>query len=596
MDSVAPVPAPRAHRVSDVIPLAAGVIFTTLVRLAVTLDARAPQVVADETAYLAMARFSAGGPAWNLADAAPYMPLYSLLIAPAELFGFGPAATFRWAVVVNVMLAGVTFVVVEALARHLAGMGRPWTAVAAALAVSMPALVLGSGLAWSDNLVLLMFPLVLVSGLRLLSEPCTGRAAAFAGTALVGYAAHARFLPVLVVVLATLAVLARNRSLRPTVVAVGAIVMVAGVVVVNVWSAWLADSLGMGSREGSELAAHISVSSLTTAIFGQVWYLTVTTAGLAFLGGLALGRWSWVAVRNSRRGDPTAGSGVRGDDVDRWGPASSRGGSAAGTTPLTVSHLALTVALIGISFATSAGYMAGRPRPDHLVYGRYNDMLLAPLVVIGFGALLSAGRRRLLGETAMSLAVTAIAAAVVWIPNQERLRQDFVPYTVLGLLALDPMATQRLRVATLVGGVTMVVLVAAAAIGSQTRRRLVPTLVAALLVVAGVWRADVGLDRYIAVDPSISADIDALLPTGQTISCVDQFGCPLLEFYRYQFYLPERRFEIVWYPDQWGDGAVMAGVSPEQTSVLRLQGYREIWRYEPGQASIWVLEDARMPG
>lgn len=109
------------------IPLAAGVIFTTLVRLAVTLDARAPQVVADETAYLAMARFSAGGPAWNLADAAPYMPLYSLLIAPAELFGFGPAATFRWAVVMNVMLAGVTsFVVVEALASHLAGMGRPW--------------------------------------------------------------------------------------------------------------------------------------------------------------------------------------------------------------------------------------------------------------------------------------------------------------------------------------------------------------------------------------------------------------------------------------------------------------------------------------
>ena len=61
-----------------------------------------------------------------------------------------------------------------------------------------------------------------------------------------------------------------------------------------------------------------------------------------------------------------------------------------GRGPLAGGEIAVLVGLVGVSFATSAGFMTDRPRPDHLVYGRYNDMFVALLVVLGLGAMVTA--------------------------------------------------------------------------------------------------------------------------------------------------------------------------------------------------------------
>ena len=59
--------------------------------------------------------------------------------------------------------------------------------------------------------------------------------------------------------------------------------------------------------------------------------------------------------------------------------------------------------------------MTDRPRGDHLVYGRYNDLFIAPLVLWGGAALLASARRR---RTALRPSPSASwpvgTAAAVW--------------------------------------------------------------------------------------------------------------------------------------------------------------------------------------
>src|SRR5690606_4147224 len=124
-------------------------------------------------------RYLAGGPKWNLGESASYMPLYSVVIAPGEALGLAPDAVYRWAVLTNVVLAALTFLAVEALARRTTPLTGWASVTVAALATSLPALVLSTRFAWSDNLAPLLFAVIALTGLRLLDDPTPRRVAVF---------------------------------------------------------------------------------------------------------------------------------------------------------------------------------------------------------------------------------------------------------------------------------------------------------------------------------------------------------------------------------------------------------------------------------
>lgn len=552
----------RSDRARHLLPIVVGALAVMAVRTWASWTARAPQVVADETAYLAMARYLAGGPRWNLGESAAYMPLYSLVIAPAELFGLSPPAVYRWAVLTNVALAGLTFLVVEALARRTTRLSPPWTSVAAVIATSVPALVLSTRFAWSDNLAPLCFALVALAGLRLLEEPTPRRAFVFAIGGVLGYAAHSRFLTVIVVVAATLLVLGARRQLARGVVALDLLVMVLGVVVANRLLAVLVSTLNMSGRESSEFTRVFQIVDLVISVLGQAWYLTVTTGGLATVGVLALLHAGWV----------------------RW----RRPGLAAG--PMAGGEILLLVGLIGISFATSAGFMTDRPRPDHLVYGRYNDMFVAPLVVFGLAAVSTAWTwRRAAFGVGVAVAVATVPAQLLWSRRFEVLTGSFMPGTIMGLFALDPLATQRLRSIAVVA--TLVILVVAA-IGAAAHVAGRPWVVfagcGALLVVALVRATGTYEARYVQPDPSGVQEVALLRPGGEEIVCAMTAGCPLLNFYRYQFYLPDRTIDLRWDESWRRSPVVLAGKEGSDADLMHELGFELVWADPSSHGALWV--------
>lgn len=556
----------RRGAVPPAIPTLIGLTAVVAVRVWASWSSRVPQVVADETAYLAMARYLSGGPAWNLGESAAYMPLYSLVIAPAELLGLSPPAVYRWAVMANVVLAGLTFLVLEALARRTTRLAAPWTSVAAALAASLPALALSTRFAWSDNLAPLCFALIALTGLRLLEAPAPRRAAAFTAAGVVGYLAHSRFLTVLAVMAATVIVLAVRRSLDRRVAALSVASMAVGVVVADLIVARLVSALNMADRESAEFSRVLQVFDLLISVLGQAWYLTVTTGGLAIVGALALLSASWTRWRGE-------------DDRDPPVSASLAGG-----------ELAMLVGLVGVSFATSAGFMTDRPRPDHLVYGRYNDMFVGLLVVLGFAAATTAWtNRRAVVAVGVAVALSIGTAQLLHHRELETLTGSFMPGTIMGLFALDPLATQRIRPIALLAVAVILSLAVLGWVSHATSTRAVLYVGAAVVLVVGLARAHhTYTTRYVQPDPSSVTEVADIRPRGEEIVCAMTAGCPLLNFYRYQFYLPDQPFRLTW-DESWRNAdVVLAGKEGADADLLAELGYERVWADPTSHGSLWV--------
>ncbi|NLD75710.1 MAG: hypothetical protein GX643_03490 [Acidimicrobiales bacterium] len=553
-----------------------GAAVVMVVRLWASWTSRVPQVVADETAYLAMARYLSGGPSWNLGESAAYMPLYSIVIAPAEVLGLSPDSVYRWAVATNVVLAGLTFVVIERLARRITSLSPPWTSAVAALATTVPALVLSSRFVWSDNLAPVFFALIVLAGLRLLEDPTPASVALFSLCGVAGYLAHSRFLTVMAVMGATLVILAVRRAVSWGVVGAALVAMAVGVLLGDLLVEHLAAELNMAGRESSEFTRIFRIPDLALAVLGQVWYLTVTTGGLALVGACALIHAAWARYR---RRDGDGGD----DDVVEGSPVPLGGG-----------ELAFLIALVAVCFGTSAGFMTDRPRPDQLVYGRYNDMFVAPLVVVGMAAMATAWTwRRALAVTGAAVVVAVGAAQILHHSRFDLLTGPFVPNTVMGLFALDPLATQRVRSIAVAAIVVIVVIALLGWVAQASGRIWVLLGGCAFLVAVGVNRAHATFEeRYVHPDPSAVVEVERLLDdsgrSGDEVVCAMTAGCPLLNFYRYQFYLPGRSFQLRW-DESWRSApVVLGGQEGADADLLAGLGYEMLWSDPSSHGSVWV--------
>lgn len=124
---------------------------TVAVHVLLSRHMHTPVIHADEFGYLMGARYMALG---GVPTGMPYYPGYSLLLVPLWLISPHTDVVYRWALDVNGVLAGVTVLLLYALARRLAPTARRTTLAAAVVAVAAyPALVLYSNLAESENLL-----------------------------------------------------------------------------------------------------------------------------------------------------------------------------------------------------------------------------------------------------------------------------------------------------------------------------------------------------------------------------------------------------------------------------------------------------------
>ena len=305
----------------------------------------------DELATAGMARFLTGHH-FDMLAANTYRPGFSILIAPIFTVVSDPEWLVRLSLAVNAALGGLAVCWLVPILRRLTDLsGRGVLLSSGALAL-MPASLEASAHLWAEPLVTLTFLATLHAVLQFYDAPTFRWGIVAVLWSVAGFTSHGRLLAL--VGLAGVAVVGRSlagRRLRLALVvsgvAVGAAVASSRLqdwVIGNVWH-FAGDhntSVTIVDRLGDPLQV------LDSAI-GQVWYQLCASALLFGLGVVELTR----RVRCRR------------------GPEAQRDA---------IIVLGLTLPLMAVSMV----FMSDVVRADHVIYGRYNDAIMWP--VLGLGA------------------------------------------------------------------------------------------------------------------------------------------------------------------------------------------------------------------
>ena len=336
----------------------------------------------DEPGQLAIARFIGRGARWNMFDHSTWRPAYGTLISPVTWFTDDPTTQYRGALASTPCSAACRSSCWPSSPTGSRGRSRTMAAALAAIAVLAPAVLFTTNWVWSEALVQVSF-LARRAGRAAVPRHggdalgrrrwCSPRRSGSGPTA--GCCRCPASPP---------SSSSWRRGRPPAARGRGpsrcsALLAVALVGVVGVLA--LRRRPGVGRPGGDEhrrrraRPARARRRPRPRRCVGQVWYQLVVTVGVAGLGTIAL------AAR--RAGGATVGRGR--------------------STPAIV--LGAVVPLVVLSIV----FMTDRWRPDQIVYGRYNDAVMAPVVVAGLAAVVTSTRRRLLVD---GLAVIAVTVAV----------------------------------------------------------------------------------------------------------------------------------------------------------------------------------------
>jgi hypothetical protein len=384
-----------------------------------------------------------------------------------------------------------------------------------------------------------------------------------------GFATHSRLLPLIALAAAVVVFTAVRRRItaRDAVL----LVVLAAVLtwLVRAYSAWLVDRIWESPRDtntvGGLLDRLTDPGGVAISAVGQIWYQLVATAGLAGIGVVVLVR----AAR--RRPDGTAS------------PRPAR----------------LALLTTGTLVAVSMVFMADRLRPDRIVYGRYNDAIIGPILVAGIGALVTM-RWATLARVFAAMAATMLAAlTVLQLWRGDELGADgTTPAMILGIrpylvrdLTIDPVAV---TVAAL--GVLAVVALAVLAARRARRPSLALLALLPLLLVAGL-RTREDVDRNLnswALPDAARRELHDVLPPGQPVRMrivptsdrpAAAYTDQRLRSMLYQFYLPENALSV-----DGTDGNTSSSpfvFAPLGDDVLEAAGAVVVWRDPTVPIGLW---------
>src|SRR6266542_3748027 len=378
------VPRPPAELWSLGWLLLAGFLLQVVLRVAISIGRYGPANFAEATGYLANARAIAGGVPGALQMAALYRGGYSLLLLPAQWLGHRPLSEYQGVLVTNALLSSLVFPLLHVLLTKVFRVPARTALIAAFLATLYPPLVVTTQFASAESL---LPALVLLAAITLGAVVTALRPRAAAGWAIAcGWSA-------------------------------GAVAAVA----VTLAGQWLNDWLNgksWGGRQDADLQ-HVldnartlgSLKAVAGLALGQSWYLFVATFGLVVLGLVhAATRLRAPAAPAPEGADPTVSATAPPEGGSPPMPATAppEGGSPPATATVAgggrswgrraVDGLrgavgreaggaaVVSVFVLGstIGLALVAGLFLDPPvRPDHVVYGRYLEILAPPLLALG---------------------------------------------------------------------------------------------------------------------------------------------------------------------------------------------------------------------
>jgi hypothetical protein len=339
--------------------LAAAVLF--LARLLLSFLRTGPVVVADEVGYLTNARVLAGGTSGQLQDAPFYRGGYSLLIAPLLRLTDDPHTAYRLVLALNAVLAAILLPLLYLLlVRCFAAPPRTafWGAAAAS---AYPSVTLFSQAALSESLLLpLTVGWLLCCAEALASRGRRGQylwgaAAGLAAAAL--YAVHGRMIVAVALTILGLVVLAVRGRVPAAAAALGSAVAIVGLGLVRLLDDYLITH-NYGGRRPDEVGQRLSTLDHAGGVLvflrnlaGQSWYLTVATLGVVL--------WALLSVRR----------------------AEVREAARRDARPSTL-IVVLMLATLGGLLVLSALSFPEIDRADMMIYGRYTEIVMPPLLAV----------------------------------------------------------------------------------------------------------------------------------------------------------------------------------------------------------------------
>jgi len=551
-------------------------------RWAFSGDRRVFHVSPDEPSQLAIARWLAGGRRWNMFDHATWQPGLGTLLTPIYWFTDDGELAVRWALGVNATMAGLSAAVLVVLTRRLTGLSAPWCGVTATVAAVAPASLSASSFVWAEPLVSLSFVLTIVVLLRWFDRGEMITAIAAISVSIAGYTSHSRLLPLV----ATTALLTVGRELwrRHWLRAGGLAAVTVGLGVASVaWTRWILANVWDDPSDQNTVGAVWERAQqpidIAEALLGQVWYQLAATVGIVMIGTVLI-------LRAAAR--PLAAA-----PIEQLRTLDAR------VVAVT------TLPMIGLS----AVFMSDRGRPDQLIYGRYNDAVVWPIVVVGLAWF---GRRATRGFERRHLVLVAATGASILVSGfvVDRLHGDAIRegYGVRGMIAgllpyVDGSNTLDVWKVSLIATAILATVIALAWLGTvdwlparagTAVLGVGGALCVALLVVAAVRTEDVADLRLNGwtVTAEVAA-VDALVPPGEALGVrpVPNSRDPVVEyvpqrqrFQLYQLFLPERSFVR----DRGVDDDVGPYVfAPLDDPELVDAGARIIWRDPRLRIGLW---------
>jgi hypothetical protein len=384
-------------------------------------------------------------------------------------------------------------------------------------------------------------------------------AALLAGAA---FGAHSRMLPLTLITIGVIGLAAFRRRIALRQAALGIATALAAAYAVSVYTSYLVDriwnqpstrnSIG-GVREQLTSGLPVLVSAL-----GQGWYLLVASIGIIAFGAVVLVR---AAAGPEQSTAPT-----RGD-------------------------ARLVLVVVGACVALSIVFMSDRWRSDQLVYGRYNDAVVTPVLVVGLAVLLGAiPLRRIVAIGAVTATATLLGGAWLWALRSDVLSDsNGLEPMILGLqpFATSDTAIDVLRISVWASALTFGLAGVSHAARHRARAGVVLAAVAILVMLGGL-RTSTIIDQFWDDSGDISAvealrdgvltdgvAVDFYLPPGSTATS---------RMMLYQFHLPRTEFTVVHDRAESTSQYVFAKVTGDG---FENSGARLVWRDPRGLYGLW---------
>mgnify|MGYP001812291523 FL=1 len=484
----------------------------------------------DEPAQLAIARFLGGGTRWNMDDHSVWRPLFGTLLAPVHWFTDDPVTVLHVALAMNALLGGVAAALLVIVARRLTPLSPRWAAGAAVVVSATPAVLFTTEFVFAESLVAPLFLGALLATLHLHEAPTLRTGVVAAVLAGAAFGAHSRMLTLTLIVVGVVVLAAARRRipLRDAALVIGVAALV--VAVVEVFTRWLVSRLwDQPSTRNSPAGVAEQIAggpAVLLSAIGQAWYLLVASIGVIAYGLV-------VMVRRAR--------------------------GAQGPTP--AGDASVVLATVGACFALSVVFMSDRWRSDQLVYGRYNDAVVTPVLVVGIAALLGAIALPRLLRVAAGAATGIMVGGLVlrWFRGEVLSESNGLEPMILGLQPFATSATSIdvIRISALAALLTLALAVAVTVAAGRNSSSHAPAARGGIVAVAALsvllafgWvRTERIVDRFWDDSGDVSAvqqlrsgvladgvAVDFHLPPGSTSTN---------RMMLYQFYLPHTEFTVV---------------------------------------------------